>query len=102
MAQFTEIDKRRIRFQTRRGLLELDIVLKRFMEQEFPHLSDEELAVFVDILALQDQEFLALVNQSAMPERSDFIPLLARIRQAWTTGSLKTAASPCGIVDAAQ
>lgn len=82
MAQFTETDKRRIRFQTRRGLLELDIVLKQFMEHRFPTLTDEELAVFVDILQLEDQEFLALVNQTRQPERSDFIPLLDKIRQA--------------------
>lgn len=82
MAQFTETDKRRIRFQTRRGLLELDIVLKRFMEQQFPILTDEELAVFVDILKLEDQEFLALINQTETPARSDFIPLLDKIRQA--------------------
>ncbi|MDO4433367.1 MAG: succinate dehydrogenase assembly factor 2 [Alysiella sp.] len=81
MAQFNEIAKRRIHFQTRRGLLELDIVLKRFMENHFQHLSDEELSIFVDILELQDQEFLALVNQVEQPQRTDFIPLLEKIRQ---------------------
>lgn len=82
MAQFNETDKRRIRFQTRRGLLELDIVFKRFMENQFPTLSDEELAVLTDILKLEDQELLALVNQSQVPQRSDFIPMLDKIRQA--------------------
>lgn len=80
MAQFTETDKRRLRFQTRRGLLELDIVFKRFMEQQFAALDDEELAVLADLLKLEDQELLALVNQSETPQRSDFIPLLDRIR----------------------
>lgn len=82
MAQFDETAKRRIRFQTRRGLLELDIVLKRFMENHFQHLSDEELSIFVDILELQDQDFLALVNQVEQAQRADFIPLLEKIRQA--------------------
>lgn len=82
MAQFNETDKRRIRFQTRRGLLELDIVFKRFMENQFPTLSDEELAVLTDILKLEDQELLALVNQSQVPQRNDFIPMLDKIRQA--------------------
>ena len=75
MAQFDDTAKRRIRFQTRRGLLELDI-----MATEFDQLSDEELAIFVDILALEDQEFLALVNQVESPKRTDFEPLLAKIR----------------------
>ena len=52
MPAFDETAKRRIRFQTRRGLLELDILLGRFMDKEFQHLSDDELAVFVEILDL--------------------------------------------------
>lgn len=82
MAQFDEIAKRRIRFQTRRGLLELDIVLKRFMANEFEQLSDEELSLFVEILALEDQEFLALINQAEQPKRAEFAPILEKIRTA--------------------
>lgn len=63
MVAFDDTAKRRIRFLTRRGLLELDIVLGRFMETEFQNLNDEELAVFVEILDLPDPQFLALVNQ---------------------------------------
>ena len=82
MITFDEAAKRRIRFLTRRGLLELDIVLKRFMEKEFPHLSDEELAVFVNILDLPDQEFLALVNRKVTTENPEFANLLDKIRQS--------------------
>ena len=82
MAQFNEIAKRRIRFQMRRGLLELDIVLKRFAEKEFSTLSDEELSVLVDILALEDQDFLAFINQYDTPECQDFLPILKKIRAA--------------------
>lgn len=82
MAKFDDTAKRRIRFQTRRGLLELDIVLKRFMASEFEQLSDDEMVIFVDILALEDQEFLALVNQVYPLERTDFEPILHKIRAA--------------------
>lgn len=82
MAKFDETAKRRIKFLTRRGLLELDILLSRFMEKSFPTLSDEELSVFIEILDLPDQEFLALVNQAKFSEREDFEPLLEKIRQA--------------------
>ena len=77
MAQFDETAKRRIRFQTRRGLLELDIVLRKFMANHF-----DRLEIFTAILALEDQEFLALINQTETPQRSDFEPLLAKIRAA--------------------
>lgn len=85
MAQFTQFDdvaKRRIRFQTRRGLLELDLVLKRFLAKEFEQLSDEELAIFVEILDLPDPVFLAMVNQKEVSERPEFEALLAKIRAA--------------------
>ncbi|WP_373700695.1 succinate dehydrogenase assembly factor 2 [Neisseria dentiae] len=82
MPVFDEAAKRRIRYQTRRGLLELDIVLGRFMDKEFQNLSDEELAVFVDILELPDQEFLALVNQKEETTDVRFLPLLEKIRGA--------------------
>ena len=77
-----ETAKRRIRFQTRRGLLELDILLGRFMDKEFQHLSDDELAVFVEILDLPDQEFLALVNEKEEAGKPYFVPLLEKIRKA--------------------
>ena len=82
MPAFDETAKRRIRFQTRRGLLELDILLGRFMDKEFQHLSDDELAVFVEILDLPDQEFLDLVNEKEAAGKPYFVPLLEKIRKA--------------------
>ena len=49
MMVFDDIAKRKIRFQTRRGLLELDLIFGRFMEKEFEHLSDQELSEFSEI-----------------------------------------------------
>ena len=82
MPAFDETAKRRIRFQIRRGLLELDILLGRFMDKEFQHLSDDELAVFVEILDLPDQEVLALVNEKEEAGKPYFVPLLEKIRKA--------------------
>lgn len=82
MPVFDDAAKRRIRYQTRRGLLELDILLGKFMAKEFQNLNDEELAVFVEILDLPDQQFLALVNQKEHTDDTRFIPLLEKIRRA--------------------
>lgn len=79
---FDDTAKRKIRFQTRRGLLELDLVLGRFMEKEFEQLNDEQLAAFVEILAFQDQDLLALVNGYQQTEKTHLIPLLDKIRHA--------------------
>ena len=82
MMVFDDIAKRRIRFQTRRGLLELDILLERFMETEFDRLIDAELAVLVEILDLPDQEFLAILNGKEAAPNPLFVPLLEKIRSA--------------------
>lgn len=82
MMVFDDTAKRKIRFQTRRGLLELDLVFGRFMEKEFEQLSNQELAEFVEILEFQDQELLALINGYRQTEKVHLIPMLERIRQA--------------------
>ena len=58
MMVFDDIAKRKIRFQTRRGLLELDLIFGRFMEKEFEHLSDKELSEFPKSLSFKIRSFL--------------------------------------------
>lgn len=82
MTKFDENAKRRIRFLTRRGLLELDIMLKRFMQTEFDALNDDELNIFVTILDLPDQELLAILNHKEKNSDKDFEPILEKIRLA--------------------
>lgn len=82
MTTFDETAKRRIRYLTRRGLLELDILLRHFMENGFDGLSDAELAVFADMLDLPDPEFLAYANGKEVPQNAAFLPLLDKIRSA--------------------
>lgn len=82
MTHFDETAKRRIRFLTRRGLLELDLMLGQFMQQQYAQLTDPELAVFVQILDLPDQQFLAILNGTEASPDDQFNPLLDKIRQA--------------------
>lgn len=82
MMVFDDTAKRRIRFQARRGLLELDLIFGRFMEKEFEQLNDQELAEFVEILEFQDQELLALLNGHSRTEKAHLISMIERIRQA--------------------
>ena len=82
MMVFDDIAKRKIRFQTRRGLLELDLIFGRFMEKEFEHLNDKELSEFSEILEFQDQELLALINGHSATDKEYLIPMLEKIRRA--------------------
>lgn len=52
----------RLRWQCRRGLLELDLVLERFLEKYGDRLQGERLNSFRTLLALADNEILVLVR----------------------------------------
>jgi antitoxin CptB len=70
----------RIRWQCRRGLLELDLLLNRFLDQELGGLSPEQLQVFKAMLNEADTRLLAWVMaQEAVPGQYEF--LIGRLRQ---------------------
>ena len=50
---------RRLRWQCRRGLLELDLLFVRFLEQRYLSLSAAEQAAFQRLLEQPDQTLLA-------------------------------------------
>ena len=60
-------EARRLAWRCRRGLLELDIVLQRFVALEFTNLSSQELTALDVLLALPDNDFWdLLVNEKAV------------------------------------
>ena len=52
----------RARWRCRRGLLELDIVLQRFMDQHYAQLNEEGLQQFERLLALPDNDLWDLIT----------------------------------------
>ncbi len=70
----------RIRWHCRRGLLELDLLLNRFVERDLAGLDPEQLQTFTELLEEQDPMLLAWVmEQEEVPGRYDF--LIKRLRQ---------------------
>ena len=55
----------RLRWQCRRGLLELDLVLERFIERHGEHLQGERLASFKTLLDYADTDLLDLIRARA-------------------------------------
>jgi antitoxin CptB len=51
-----DIESRRLAWRCRRGMLELDIVLQRFIAQHFNQLSLLELQAFDEMLELPDND----------------------------------------------
>ncbi len=54
----------RLRWQCRRGMLELDIVLQRFLNNDYQHLNDREKHTFAKLLEEADVNLLAYFNQT--------------------------------------
>ena len=54
-------EARRLAWRCRRGLLELDLVLQRFVALEFTNLSRQELSALDALLALPDNDFWDLL-----------------------------------------
>ena len=57
-----QAESRRLAWRCRRGMLELDIVLQRFVAQHFADLSVAELGAFDEMLELPDNDFWGLLS----------------------------------------
>lgn len=69
----------RLRWRCRRGLLELDILLKDFLEKRYSCLSTKEQTAFEELLNFPDDLLLAYLQGSKIPEK-ELIPLVDKIR----------------------
>jgi antitoxin CptB len=55
----------RLRWRCRRGLLELDIVLERFLERHYPALSGSELEEFKALLGESDATLWEMISTTS-------------------------------------
>ena len=55
----------RLRWHCRRGMLELDLVLERFLEENYAGLTAQQRQEFEDLLALEDHELWQRVRGEA-------------------------------------
>jgi antitoxin CptB len=76
-----DAELRRLAWRCRRGLLELDIVLQRFIALHFNDLTLAQLKAFDDLLDLPDNDFWTLVsNDKIMPKDADILDVVNKIR----------------------
>lgn len=71
---------RRLRWQCRRGLLELDLLFVRFLEQRYSALSVEEQNAFQRLLEQPDQTLLAWLQGQQEPP-SDLKTIIDKVIQ---------------------
>lgn len=70
----------RLRWRSRRGLLELDIVLKEFLDKRFASLTSDEQDAFEKLLTTSDQSLLAYLQGNENPPENELKQLVSKIR----------------------
>jgi antitoxin CptB len=74
----------RIRWRCRRGLMELEIVLERFLIAHYANLDEEGRANFDELLAYSDAELWQLVasdKNTCLDDNSPRSALVAQLRE---------------------
>jgi len=79
---FDEIELKRMRWRSRRGLLELDIVIGRFLDRDFDTLSTDELHAYRELLTWEDTDLHDLVNGKVDVDAPHLQSVINRLRRA--------------------
>ena len=79
-------NRSRLRWRARRGLLENDLILTRFLDEHEAGLTDDEVDAFTRILDVSDNDLMDLILARKEPDGADDLPrvhaLLTRLRAA--------------------
>jgi antitoxin CptB len=73
-------DIKRLRWQCRRGIKELDVILSAYLELEYIAANVVEQRAFVALLALEDSTLLAYFFLNNEPETADLRRVVGKIR----------------------
>lgn len=74
-----EHDFKRIRWASRRGMLELDLILVPFVEQRFRELDEENQQRYVTMLEGEDNDMFAWLLERDKPEDPDLVIIVNEI-----------------------
>ena len=76
------VETERLRWQSRRGLLELDIVLERFWARAGSALDAEDASALARLLAMTDNDLLDCVMGRAEAPEAHLRPMVEKLRAA--------------------
>ena len=72
----------RLRWRCRRGMLENDLVLARYLDARGAAISGEELVALDRLLDLPDGELWDLIAGTSEPADAGLLPVVAQLRSA--------------------
>ena len=79
-------DRNRLQWRCRRGIRELDLLLRRFLEQGYDRLSHEDKRMFEYLLDQNDPDLLAWLMGNSDPPQGNTWRLVAEIRATVLNG----------------
>jgi antitoxin CptB len=79
--EVSEVELRRLHWHCRRGLLELDLALTRFLDRHARQLERAELAILNELLVLDDNELWDLVSGRKDCEAEHQVEMLRKLRE---------------------
>jgi antitoxin CptB len=71
----------KLRWQCRRGMLELDVLLGNFLEQAYVSLSSDDQELFVKLLACSDQDLFMWLTGKETPSDPSILIMVEKIRE---------------------
>ena len=74
-----DLNKHRIFWHSRRGMLELDLLLVPFVKDVFDDLALEDQILYRDLLLLEDQDIYALLMGSSHSEHTKYAAITKKI-----------------------
>ena len=76
-------DYERLRWRcVRRGLLEVDIALTRFLDGQFRELNEEEQRLFVELADMEDHDLWHLISGQSECSDLRLAPIVAMLRKS--------------------
>jgi len=78
-----EAEFKRLRWRCRRGLLENDLVLERFLDVHGRSLSAAQLDAFNRLLDLEDKQIWELVSRRREPADPGLVEVVDMLRGCW-------------------
>ncbi|TQV72828.1 succinate dehydrogenase assembly factor 2 [Aliikangiella marina] len=73
-------NKTRLRWQCRRGMLELDVILSPFLEQHFDSISESEQRIFQALLAESDPDIYTWLMGFGACDKPELASIVQLIR----------------------
>lgn len=67
MASLTELERARLRWRARRGLLENDLIITRFLDRYEEELTDEDVSSLTHLFEMDDNTLLEILLGKTEP-----------------------------------